>query len=115
MKTIQDIKNEIKECKQLIGEAESKFDRKSKTLAKKLRAELVKLNQYKLFLETAPTEDSCKRAAEKLSLTIAKIVSDYNLQFGTLDYKPKIKKNFLKDRRVPKLRQQLSQLNYLLS
>lgn len=116
MKTIEDIQSEIDAVSDQIREAEARTDKKSRALAKKLRAQLATLNEYRLYLEKEPSEESMKRAAQKLTSTIERINDSYAAKFGsTARLTPAEKRSFFKERGVPKLQQQLSHLTYLLS
>ncbi len=114
MKTIQDVKSEIDKTAKCIKDLEDLPGKKNKTAAKKLRNHLAKLNHYVLFIETAPTEESCLRAKKKLITTINRITDEYKSMYGEKVYNSRQSKSFLKDRGVPKLKQQVAQIDYLL-
>lgn len=121
MKTIQDIQDEISETKRLLKENGKCYGPRAKSAEKKLRAELSRLKDYALYLETSPSEQYCRNTAERLADTIDRITQDVAEQIKLMESKSRakvktsVRTGLLKDRGVPKLRTQLQQLNYLLN
>lgn len=117
MKTLKSIQKEISDIISEIKEADRHYDKKSATLSKRLRAKLSKLKYFKMYLETNPSDDYCKKEIERIENRINKIEQLYELPENperfTRGQLSLMKKDYEKQWDVPKLKKQLMTLYYI--
>lgn len=112
MKTIADIQREIADIKHEIENTEMK-----KAAETKLRKRIAYLRTCVLYLETNPSPSFLKDEIEKLETKIS--LRMINFSIADADIKPKtvlskIKKEYEKQFDIPKLRDQIKTIRYLL-
>lgn len=122
MKRINELQKEIQSILDDIDSVKSATSRetaaKDKREIKKLFKRITYLKTIILYLETNPSEETIKEQKSKLKTLIDNLTDEYNHYFvinGSPGNDKKIRETYFKMHNMKKLKQQLSNLRFIMS
>ena len=108
MQTVKGLNRQIESVSDEIKQSEKSADPKYKRAAKRLRRKVSYLRICLKYIETNPTVEFMKKEQDRICNRINKFIDLYDInQHGN-------KKGYEKEMGIPKLRKQLSLINFLL-
>lgn len=113
MRTIKQVNEEIKEIENRLNTEELK-----KSVSTKLRKRITHLRKCKMYIETNPStqymNDEIKKIETKISLRLACFILE-GVDAMPKSLVNKLKREFEKEYDIPKLREQVKTIRYILS
>ena len=113
MRTIKQVNEEIKEIENRLNTEELK-----KAVSTKLRKRILLLRQCAMYIETNPSPQYMKDEIKKIETKISLRLENFTLEgVGAMpkSLANKLRREFEKEYDIPKLRQQVKTIRYILS
>jgi len=115
MLTVANVNNEIQEVTDSVKKSHEQKDKKELAAFKKAQKRVKYLRLIRTYLETSPSSEFVKSEIYRLETLITAIMARFSMESIKDEYSKKLaKKKHEKDNEIPKYREQIRNLRFIL-